>query len=168
MVSYLKDAESSNVQSVKTELESEEQRIKSIMDRDSSERLGDIRDELKSMMFEHFGVYREESKMQEGLEKLKALQDRFTKASIDDSSKEFNMSLVHALELEGMLNITEAVCLGAIARRESRGAHSRTDYPKRDDEKFLKHTLAFKKDGKMELEYSDVTLGMFEVAERAY
>jgi succinate dehydrogenase / fumarate reductase flavoprotein subunit len=106
--------------------------------------------------------------MQEGLKKLIMLQERFTKVYITSNEREFNMTLVHALELEGMLRISEAVCLGAIGRRESRGAHSRIDYPKRDDSQFLKHTLARSKEGKMVIEYSDVNLGMFEVKEREY
>ena len=119
-------------------------------------------------MFEHFGVFREENKMQDGLKELKKLQERFSNVYLDYKEKEFNYSLIHLLELEGMLQISEAVCLGAIARKESRGAHYRTDYPSRDDDKFLKHTLAKLKDGKMELEYSDVNLGLFEVKERVY
>jgi succinate dehydrogenase/fumarate reductase flavoprotein subunit len=67
-----------------------------------------------------------------------------------------------------MLQIAEPLALGAIARRESRGSHSRTDYPERDDENFLVHTLAYYRDGKTELEYSPVTLGKFPVKERVY
>jgi succinate dehydrogenase / fumarate reductase flavoprotein subunit len=149
-------------------IENEEQRISGFFKRSSGEKLYEIRDGLKDMMFEHFGVFREENKMQEGLKKLKELQKRFSNVCIDNTEKEFNISLLHLLELEGMLQISEAVCLGAIARKESRGAHFRTDYSSRDDEKFLKHTLAKLKDGKMELEYSDVSLGLFEVKERMY
>jgi succinate dehydrogenase / fumarate reductase flavoprotein subunit len=153
---------------IKEEISNENSRIKQFLNRESKERLNDIRDELKEMMFNHFGIFREEEKMKEGLKKLKSLQNRFSKVSINSKESQFNISLIHALELEGMLQISEAVCLGAIARPESRGAHFRNDYPNRNDPNFLKHTLVRLIDGKMRLDYSDVKLGMFEVKERVY
>jgi succinate dehydrogenase / fumarate reductase flavoprotein subunit len=80
----------------------------------------------------------------------------------------FNYALIYALELEGMLDIAEAVALGALKRRESRGAHARSDYTSRDDENFLVHTMAYLRDGEAVLEYAPVTLGRFPVKERTY
>jgi len=168
IVKAITNTSKANKESIINKLELETSRINSFLSRTNGERLNEIRDELKSMMFDHFGVFRTESIMQDGLKKLRALQDRFSNVYFENKEKEFNMALVQTLELEGMLQLSEAVCLGAIVRHESRGAHSRIDHPNRDDTNFLRHTLARLKDGKMVLDYSDVTLGMFEVKERAY
>jgi succinate dehydrogenase / fumarate reductase flavoprotein subunit len=146
----------------------ESERIEKLLLREEGERVSNIREELRKMMFDHFGVFRDEKTMKEGLEKLRMLQKRFSNAYIDNKDLVFNYTLIYTLELEGMLLIAEALALGAIERRESRGSHFRTDYPKRDDEKFLVHTMAYYRDGKTELEYAPVTLGIFPVKERVY
>ena len=153
---------------VKFVLKKENDRIDSLLSRKKGERLHEIRDELKRTMFDHFGVFREEESMKIGLDKIRMLKERFANVYIGNTSSVFNQALIHALELEMMLDIAEPIALGAIERRESRGSHSRTDYPERDDERFLVHTLAHYRDGKTELEYSPVTLGKFPVKERVY
>jgi succinate dehydrogenase / fumarate reductase flavoprotein subunit len=168
IVRTIKGFNSPSLGPVKEELEKEKLRIDSFFKRDSGERLNEILDELKTLMFDHFGVFRYEGQMQTGLKKLKVLQEMFSKVYFDNKAREFNMTLVHALELEGMLRLSEAVCLGALARRESRGAHYRKDYPQRDDKRFLRHTLARLKGSEIVLDYSPVQLGMFEVRERVY
>jgi succinate dehydrogenase / fumarate reductase flavoprotein subunit len=119
-------------------------------------------------MFKHFGVFREEASMEEGLEKVRSLKRRLPEIRIDHRGMVFNYALIYALELEGMLDIAEAVALGALKRRESRGAHARSDYTGRDDENFLVHTMAYLRDGEAVLEYAPVTLGRFPVKERTY
>ena len=146
----------------------ESERIEKLLLREEGERVSNIREELRKMMFDHFGIFRDEKTMKEGLEKLHMLQKRFSNAYIDNKDLVFNYTLIYTLELEGMLLIAETLALGAIERRESRGSHFRTDYPKRDDEKFLVHTMAYYRDGKTELEYAPVTLGIFPVKERVY
>lgn len=149
-------------------LKNEEDRIDDMLSRDGGEPTYQVTDELKRIMFNHFGIFREEESMREGLEKLRALKERFSKTRISSRERFFNQSLVHALELGGMLQIGEVLALGALARQESRGSHYRTDSPDRDDERFLVHTMAYCRDGKAELEHSSVTLGKFEVKERIY
>ncbi|WP_255335537.1 hypothetical protein [Methanosarcina sp. KYL-1] len=135
-----------------------------------------LRDELKKLMFEYFGVFREGKKMEEGLEKLLELKARYPEVYIDNKSAVFNQALSYALELGGLFDIAEAVARGAIARKESRGSHARTDYSDRDDENFLVHTIyrlegpgaEGKPGGKPVLEYLPVRLGKFPVKERAY
>jgi succinate dehydrogenase / fumarate reductase flavoprotein subunit len=85
-----------------------------------------------------------------------------------NKNKKFNYALIRTLELGNLLDIAEAIALGALKREESRGAHSRIEFPKRDDKKFLKHTLAYLVDDEINIEYMDVTLGQFEVKERSY
>jgi succinate dehydrogenase / fumarate reductase flavoprotein subunit len=168
MVEAIQSIQKPQIESIIKTIASENERINSLLARESGERVNEIRDELMEMMFEHFGIYRNEKTMLNGLQKLKELQQKFLNSFLENKGKEFNFALVRWLELDGMLQISESVCLGAIHRQESRGAHSRTDYPTRDDTKFLKHTLTRLKDEKMVVEYSDVRLGMFEVKERAY
>ena len=146
----------------------ERDRINDLLDRKDGEHIYAIRDELKSIMFEHFGVFRNETAMKEGLDKLRFLMMRARGISINNTSMIYNHALVHALELEYMMAIAESVALGALERKESRGSHFRPDYPTRDDERFLGHTMAYLRDGETQLEYAPVTLGRFEVKERVY
>ena len=106
--------------------------------------------------------------MKDGLKELASLKERCSSLIIESQGLVFNYALVYALELEGMLDIARAVALGAYKRKESRGSHARTDYPKRDDDNFLVHTMAYLRSGETEIEYAPVTLGRFPVKEREY
>ena len=149
-------------------LQDEQARIDSILNRDKGEKMASIKEDLKNVMFDHFGVFREENKMRAGLDQLEKLNERAKKVFINDKGRIFNQSLIYTLELQGMLLISNAVAQGSLNRRESRGSHFRTDYPVRDDEQFLKHTLAYYRDNETVIEYSDVTLGRYPVKERVY
>lgn len=155
-------------QAVLEHLYEEDTRIKTLLARKSGVKMHSLRDELKKTMFEHFGVFREGKKMEKGLEKLLELKDNFPQVYINNKSSLFNYALIYALELEGLFYIAEAVAKGAIARQESRGSHSRVDYPHRDDKKFLYHTLYRLKDGKPVLGFLPVRFGKFPVKERVY
>jgi succinate dehydrogenase / fumarate reductase flavoprotein subunit len=155
-------------QAVLERLYEEDTRIKTLLARKSGVKMHSLRDELKKTMFEHFGVFREGKKMEKGLEKLLELKSYLPQVYINNKSSLFNYALIYALELEGLFYIAEAVSRGAIARQESRGSHSRVDYPHRDDKKFLYHTLYRLKDGKPVLEFLPVRLGKFPVKERVY
>src|SRR5712691_3837363 len=133
------------------------------------ERIGTIREEMQHDMDAGAGVFR----TREGLEKLTrqlgALRDRFEKIKIEDSSRTFNTELTAALELDFMLEVSETIAYSALAREESRGAHSRRDFPERDDAKWLKHTVAFRTDGaEPRLEYTDVRITNFKPQARTY
>jgi fumarate reductase flavoprotein subunit len=133
------------------------------------ERIGTIREEMQHDMDAGAGVFR----TREGLEKLTrqlgALRDRFEKIKIEDSSRTFNTELTAALELDFMLEVSETIAYSALAREESRGAHSRRDFPERDDAKWLKHTLAFRTDrAEPRLEYTDVRITNFKPQARTY
>ena len=136
--------------------------------REGGERLATIRRELNSTMEAGAGVYREESGIRATTEKVGELKERFENVTIDDHSKSFNTELTTAIELGFLLDVGEAVAHSALQRTESRGSHQRTDYPDRDDDEFLKHSLAFRTDGAPRIEYSDVTITKWPPAERTY
>ena len=99
---------------------------------------------------------------------VRDIQSRTSSVSIDDRGGAFNQALTEVLELESMVRLAESVGLGALYRRESRGSHFRTDFPKRDDEGFLQHTIATVRNGGIVISYFPVRLGTFEVKEREY
>jgi len=143
-------------------------RIDGILRREGGERVFMIRDMMTDTMTTKFGIFREKQKMQEGLGEIKKMQERVSHASPQNKERQLNQALVRFFELEGMLLLAEAVARGALAREESRGSHTRTDYPERDDLHFLKHTLVGLRDETMDVSYKPVTLGLFEPRERVY
>jgi len=133
------------------------------------ERLGVIREEMQRDMDEGAGVFRTKEGLEQLVQKLGGLRDRFDRIKIDDTSRTFNTELTAAIELDFMLEVAQTIAVSALAREESRGAHSRRDFPERNDEKFLKHTVAYRREGaKPRLEYVDVHLGSFQPQARTY
>ena len=106
--------------------------------------------------------------MEKGLAEIKKLRQRLGKISVSDKNRAANQALVRYLELEYMVPAAVAVALGAMAREESRGSHTRTDFPARDDEHFLNHTIARMRDGEIGITYIPVIPGMFSPEERVY
>jgi succinate dehydrogenase / fumarate reductase, flavoprotein subunit len=143
-------------------------RIEQILARNKGEEMYQIREALMAAMSSHFGIFRDKQKMQEGLSQIQALQERSRHISLKNKGKAANQALIHLLELEGMLLVSEVVARSALSRKESRGAHTRTDYPGRDDTLFLKHTIAVQKDGNMHIGEKAVIMGTFEPKERVY
>jgi succinate dehydrogenase / fumarate reductase flavoprotein subunit len=127
-----------------------------------------LRTEMQATMDSLVGIYRTASELQEALRQIRALRERFTRVRIADTSAPFNLNLTDALETGNMLELAEVIVVGAIARTESRGAHSRLDYPKRDDAAWMKHTLAARGPEGPVLSYSPVTVTRFEPKERVY
>jgi fumarate reductase flavoprotein subunit len=133
------------------------------------ERIATIRDDMQRTMEESAGIYRTGMSLLAATEALRKLQERFQHIALDDHSQTFNTELTAALELSCMLNVAETIVQSALHRTESRGAHQRTDFPKRDDEKFLAHSLVFQQeDGSPRVEYLPVTITRWPPAERVY
>jgi succinate dehydrogenase / fumarate reductase flavoprotein subunit len=128
----------------------------------------DIANEMKKVMFADVGIYRNEKDMQSALEKVRELQERFKNVAVTDSGKIFNTELLNAWELGNMLEIAEVVATSALNRKESRGGHSREDFPDRDDANWLKHTLIAKKNGKLEINYKPVVITKHQPKARVY
>jgi len=147
----------------------EEARIfKGLMQNAGGENPYRIRRELRDAMDRHAGVYRDGISMAEGLAKIRGLRERFSKASVEDKGRIYNSNLMHVLETENLLELAEVLMIAALAREESRGAHSRRDFSTRDDVKFLKHTLVTKDNGKPRLDYKPVTITRWQPVERKY
>jgi succinate dehydrogenase / fumarate reductase, flavoprotein subunit len=132
------------------------------------EKVADISDELKSTMMDHVGVFRTEQGMQQALNKIKELKERFKHMRLDDCGTVFNTNLANAWELKNLLALAEVTTCSALARTESRGAHAREDYPKRDDVQWLKHTLAWLKEDGVKLAYKPVVITQYQPKERTY
>ncbi|GAB4576373.1 MAG: succinate dehydrogenase flavoprotein subunit [Anaerolineae bacterium] len=134
-------------------------------------RPGQLRQEMQDVMMDHVSVFRTEEGMQQALDKIRELKTRFeSDLTIDDRGQQFNTDLLEAWELGALLDVAEVTAASALARKESRGAHSRDDYPKRDDENWLVHTFAARKDGEIVLDFSrkvDLSLN-YEPKERVY
>ena len=117
-------------------------RIQNFLSNDVSAGLfGSMRQDMGSIMNKHLAVYRDKKGMEEALEQIKSLKEDYFKIGVHDKSKTFNTNLLFTLELGGMIDCAEAICISALEREESRGAHTRTDFPDRDDENWLKHIL---------------------------
>ncbi len=127
-----------------------------------------IRHEMQQIMERDVGIFRDEKGLTDACAKLATLRQRFANAGIADKDRVFNTELVQALELDFMLDVAQAIAWSALNRRESRGAHSRTDFTSRDDANYLKHSLAFRTDGAPRIDYLPVTITKWQPQERKY
>jgi succinate dehydrogenase / fumarate reductase, flavoprotein subunit len=127
-----------------------------------------LRGEMQQTMERYVGIYRNEADLLEGLQRVRAIKARFERVRVVDQSKVYNVNLTDALEVGHMLELAETIVVGAYARTESRGAHARTDYPKRDDARWMRHTLAQKTPQGPSLSYGPVTYTRWEPKERVY
>jgi succinate dehydrogenase / fumarate reductase flavoprotein subunit len=152
-----------------SQLSDAERDLKRLLDRTSGERPWQIRDELARTMHENFGVFRREEQMLEQGEIVAGLQERYEKVVVEDKGDVFNTDLTQALELEFMLQLAACMVVCGVARKESRGAHARPyDFPDRDDENFLKHTLVSWDHGQPTLDWKPVTMTKWQPQERTY
>lgn len=127
----------------------------------------EIHNEVQTIMDNYAYVYRTGDGLERGLKELRELHKKAWR-HVDDQAKEYNTNFINVLELEAMFEIAEVVLVGGLARTESRGAHSRLDYPKRDDQNWLKHTLAYHTINGPRLEYAPVTITKYTPTERHY
>jgi len=146
-----------------------ERDLRTLLDRSEGERPWKIREELAQTMHENFGVFRREEQMREQGEIVTRLRDRFESVYVEDKGQIFNSDLTQALELGFMLDLAQCMVVSGIARKESRGAHARPfDYPDRDDENFMKHTVVTWVDGDPKLDWKPVTVTKWQPQERKY
>lgn len=127
-----------------------------------------LRDEMKAIMTPHVGIFRKKSDLLSAREKVRELKERIKRVGLKQKTLAFNHELVQYLELEGMLHLSEVIVEGALARKESRGSHFRLDYPDRDDEHWLRHTMASKTTEGLRVDYKDVVITSHPPKERTY
>jgi succinate dehydrogenase / fumarate reductase flavoprotein subunit len=152
-------------------LDAAQGKISLLTEGSGNERYAHIREKLQENMTTYAGVFRTEADMLKLKKIIKELQEQFKNVIIDDKSQVFNLDLIEAFEVGNLLSFSEVIVEGAIARKESRGAHYRSDYPKRDDENWLKHTLAWQTDKGIKLDFSKevvIYMDRFPPQERKY
>ncbi|OGO54815.1 MAG: fumarate reductase (quinol) flavoprotein subunit [Chloroflexi bacterium RBG_16_72_14] len=145
-----------------------EDRMRQVMARRGDENLYQLRHDLRATMDAHAGVFRHGADLAAALGHVREIRDRAQRAPVLDRSRVYNSNLVHALELENLLDLAEVTVAGALAREESRGAHARRDFPARDDEHWLRHTMAFHAADGPRFDHKPVTIDMWLPVERRY
>ncbi|HML04998.1 MAG TPA: FAD-binding protein [Methanobacterium sp.] len=164
-INNIPEPESKPIESAMHEIDT---KIEQILEGNEGENLFSIMDAMTQTMFDKFGIFRDAQNMQEGILEIKKIHEKISNVSINNKERALNQALIRLFELEDMIQLAEAVAVGALSREESRGSHTRTDYPKRDDDNFLKHTIVTLQDEEMQVSYKTVELGMFEPKERVY
>jgi len=142
--------------------------VRGWLDRKDGEDPSTLRLELGRTMDRYVNIFRNAADLAEGLRQVRAIKERFSRVRVADQSKVFNLNLSDAIETGHMIDLGEVILVGAQARTESRGAHSRTDFPKRDDARWMKHTLAQQTPSGPALSYSPVGYTRWEPKERVY
>jgi len=168
---YAKGAPAGRPEAARKQAEAVESRMLALLKNDKGERLATIRDEMYQTMETGVGIFRKADSMQAACSKLATLRDRLRRGlKLDDRNRVFNTEWLSAIELGFTLEIAEVIAQSALNRKESRGAHTRLDeFKERDDENFLKHTLAYRTgDGAPRLEYSPVTITKSPPKSRVY
>ena len=155
---------------VEAQVRDEEQRLRELMAKtDGTERIADLRAEMQSTMEESAGIYRTGDTLAAGVETTGRLRQHARHLKLEDRSRTFNTELISALELSYMLELADVILRSAVQRTESRGAHQRSDFPARDDDKFLAHSLAHRtEDGSARIEYLPVTITNWPPGVRVY
>jgi succinate dehydrogenase / fumarate reductase flavoprotein subunit len=149
-------------------LPSAKKQIDALMNQSGTLRIGALRQAFQDCMTQYCGVFRTEELMRQGIQELSKLQEQYQQIYLDDKGNQWNTELIEAIELRSLMVVGQIILTSALNRQESRGAHSREDYPERDDSNFLKHTLAYYSPAGIDLQYKPVNLSLFEPQERKY
>jgi len=165
-VNYLRGAETPSLPGDAADLARE--KIQNIFLKNGQESPAAIQGELQEAMTAGCGVFRVEKEMKDLLEKVRSLKERYRDLRPINRGMVFNLDLLEAIELGNLLEFSEIIVAGAVNRKESRGAHYRKDFPKRDDENWLKHTLAWREEGGIRFDYKPVRITKYQPMERKY
>lgn len=149
-------------------LQAAQTQIQALLDQPGQYRIAQVRQAVQDCLTEYCGVFRTQDLMAAGLQQLQALRRQYSQIRLDDKGTLWNTEVIEALELWNLMAVGEVILTGALHRQESRGAHSREDYPQRDDAHFLQHTYAYYSPAGIDIRYAPVTITMFEPQERKY
>jgi succinate dehydrogenase / fumarate reductase flavoprotein subunit len=145
-----------------------EDKITKLLESDGTERVPALREALQQLMIKYASVFRDAQGLEESLAQIRQLRKRFSNVGLTNKSVVFNYELQEAFELSNMLRVAECIVFSALARRESRGAHFRSDYPERNDVEWLRHTFIFETASGLEVSYKPVSITMFSPEKRRY
>jgi len=145
-----------------------ERQVAEMLARNNGPKQHELRNRLADTMQDKVGVFRTGEDLEDAKREIDRLKDEFQHVTVDDKGGIFNQQLIHTIETGYLIDLADTMVTGAIARTESRGAHSRSDYPERDDENWMKHTLAYLDDNEIRLDYSEVTVTKYEPQVRTY
>jgi succinate dehydrogenase / fumarate reductase flavoprotein subunit len=145
-----------------------EEKIRGLFERKGKEKADLLRRSMQTLMMEYGSVFRNEKDLKKGVEEIRSLKERYQDVEAVNKGKAFNYELMETIELGHQLELSEVVLLSALHRKESRGAHSREDFPKRDDSSYLKHTLLFRTPKGPEIRYKPVAITRFQPEARVY
>ena len=167
---YATDQASRPAGAVDAQANDEERRVTTqyFADNGGTERVGIVRADLQEAMERNVGVFRTGEGLQTAIDDVRLLKERFRRLRLDDKSRVFNTELMGAMELENLLDAAETVVAPALMREESRGSQARRDFPERDDQHFLSHSLAFKTDDGPRIEWEEAVITKWEPEERKY
>lgn len=153
---------------IQSSLERERKRIMAFQNGSGTEEPTVLRDEVRLILTQKVGMFRSGTDLEEASRQIRKLRERFSRLRPVNTDKVFNLDLIRTFEVEAMLELAEIITASALARKESRGAHVRLDFPQRDDEHFLKHTLAHYAATGSKLDYSDVKITRYQPEARKY
>lgn len=145
-----------------------ENKVRNWMHRDSGEKVFRLMEQLKVIMSDRVGVFRNKKDLTEGLEQIRELKEKYKKVYISGKCLRYSQELVNIIEFESMLDLAEVIALGALIREETRGSHYRTDFKERNDKDWLKHTLVIWKEGIPHIHFKDVKITKYKPEERKY
>lgn len=149
-------------------LQDAKQQITALLTKKGTIRIGQLRQQFQDCMTQHCGVFRTEATMREGIKQIGELKRQYEQIYLDDRGDCWNTELIEAWELQSLMVVGEIILTSALNRQESRGAHSREDFPQRDDQNFLQHTLAYYSPSGIDIDYMPVVIQDFTPVERKY
>jgi len=149
-------------------LQDAKEKITALLTKKGTIRIGQLRQQFQDCMTQHCGVFRTEATMREGIKQIGELKRQYEQIYLDDRGDCWNTELIEAWELQSLMVVGEIILTSALNRQESRGAHSREDFPQRDDQNFLQHTLAYYSPSGIDIDYMPVVIQDFTPVERKY
>jgi succinate dehydrogenase / fumarate reductase flavoprotein subunit len=153
---------------LQAEIGKRRRKVEGFLQKDTGQNVFQLLNRLKAVMSDKAGIFRNEQDLSAALEEIRTLREDFKSSYLRSPHLYYCQEFVTFSEFDSMLDIAEVITLGALTRRETRGSHFRTDFPQRDDQEWLKHTLVTCHDGKPEITYREVKIGKYKPMERKY